>query len=143
MHPFINHEVTLAREADQRRRAVRDRRVNAAISRRPRRLARFKLARLKLARLPIKTARRTQMAKFMDVHSGFTGVTEGQLQAAHQRDLDVEAAEGVHFERAWLDPESGVVFCLSSGPSKEAVRRVHEKAGHPADEIYELPVEVV
>ena len=139
MHPFINHEVTLAREADQRRRAVRDRRVNAAISRRPRRL----MARLKLARLPIKTARRTQMAKFMDVHSGFTGVTEGQLQEAHQRDLDVEAAEGVHFERAWLDPESGVVFCLSSGPSKEAVRRVHEKAGHPADEIYELPVEVV
>jgi hypothetical protein len=83
------------------------------------------------------------MAKFMDVHSGFTGVTEEQLQEAHQRDLDIEAAEGVHFERAWLDPESGVVFCLSSGPSKEAVRRVHEKAGHPADEIYELPVEVI
>ena len=38
--------------------------------------------------------------------------------------------------------ESGTVFCLSTGPSKEAVRRVHEKAGHPADEIYELPVEV-
>jgi hypothetical protein len=138
MHPFINHEVSLAREADQRRRAERDRRVNAVVSRRPRRLAW-----LKLARLRIKTARRTEMAKFMDVHSGFTGVTEEQLQEAHQRDLDIEAAEGVHFERAWLDPESGVVFCLSSGPSKEAVRRVHEKAGHPADEIYELPVEVV
>jgi hypothetical protein len=142
MHPFINHEVALAREADQRRRAERDRRVNAAISRRPRRLRRWKLARLRLARLRIKIARRTEMAKFMDVHSGFTGVTEEQLQEAHQRDLDVEGAEGVHFERAWLDPESGVVFCLSSGPSKEAVRRVHEKAGHPADEIYELPVEV-
>jgi hypothetical protein len=133
MHPFINHEVTLAREADHRRRAERDRQVNAVISRRPRRPFRWR----------IKTARRTEMAKFMDVHSGFTGVTEEQLQEAHQRDLDIEAAEGVHFERAWLDPESGVVFCLSSGPSKEAVRRVHEKAGHPADEIYELPVEVV
>jgi hypothetical protein len=132
MHPFVNHEVTLAREADQRRRAERDRRVNAVVSRPPRRF-----------RLRFKTARRTEMAKFMDVHSGFTGVTEQQLQEAHQRDLDIEAAEGVHFERAWLDPESGVVFCLSSGPSKEAVRRVHEKAGHPADEIYELPVEVV
>ena len=74
--------------------------------------------------------------------SGQGGVTEDQLREAHQRDLDVEAAEGVHFERAWLDPESGMVFCLSTGPSKEAVRRVHEKAGHPADEIYELPVEV-
>jgi Protein of unknown function (DUF4242) len=41
----------------------------------------------------------------------------------------------VHFERAWLDPASGKVFCLSSRPSKEAVLRVHEKAGHPTEEI--------
>jgi hypothetical protein len=83
-----------------------------------------------------------QMAKFMDVHSGFVGVTEDQLREAHERDLAVEQAEGVHFERAWLDPDSGKVFCLSTGPSKEAVLRVHEKAGHPTEEIYELPVEV-
>jgi hypothetical protein len=82
------------------------------------------------------------MTKFMDVHSGFVGVTEDQLRQAHERDLAIEAGEGVHFERAWLDPESGKVFCLSSGPSKEAVLRVHEKAGHPTAEIYELPVEV-
>ena len=82
------------------------------------------------------------MAKFIDVHSGFVGVTEEQLRAAHEHDLAVEAAEGVHFERAWLDPASGKVFCLSSGPSKEAVLRVHEKAGHPAEEIYEVPVEI-
>ena len=146
MNPFINHEVALAREADERRRAERDRRVNAVVSRPPRRLTRPRLPQCGWAGSAIirfETARRTEMAKFMDVHSGFTGVTEEQLQEAHQRDLDIEAAEGVHFERAWLDPESGVVFCLSSGPSKEAVRRVHEKAGHPADEIYELPVEVV
>jgi hypothetical protein len=143
MHPFISHEVALAREADQRRRAERDRRVNAVVSRPPRRLTRPRLPQFLRGVIRFKTARRTEMAKFMDVHSGFTGVTEEQLQEAHQRDLDIEVAEGVHFERAWLDPESGVVFCLSSGPSKEAVRRVHEKAGHPADEIYELPVEVV
>ena len=51
------------------------------------------------------------MAKYMDVHSGFTGATEDQLREAHQRDLEAEAAEGVHFERAWLDPDSGK--CLS------------------------------
>jgi hypothetical protein len=84
----------------------------------------------------------SDMAMFMDVHSGFVGVTESQLREAHGRDLAIEAAEGVHFERAWLDPDSGKVFCLSSGPSKEAVLRVHDKAGHPTDEIYELPVEV-
>ena len=82
------------------------------------------------------------MAKFMDVHSGFVGVTGQQLQEAHERDLAIEAEEGVHFERAWLDPESGKVFCLASGPSKEAVMRVHERAGHPTTEVYEVPIEV-
>ena len=78
----------------------------------------------------------------MDVHSGFVGVTATQLAEAHQRDLDIEATEGVHFERAWLDPEAGKVFCLASGPSKEAVLRIHERAGHPTSEVYELTVEV-
>jgi hypothetical protein len=41
-----------------------------------------------------------------------------------------------------LDPESGKVLCLSSGPNKEAVMRVHERAGHPTAEVYEVPVEV-
>jgi hypothetical protein len=83
------------------------------------------------------------VAKFMDVHSGFVGVTEDQLREAHECDLAIEGAEGVHFERAWLDPASGKAFCLSSGPSREAVLRVHEKAGHPTEEIYELSVEIV
>ncbi|GAA0452314.1 guanylate cyclase [Paractinoplanes deccanensis] len=82
------------------------------------------------------------MAKFMDVHSGFHGVTREQLSEAHDADLKIEGEEGVHFERAWLDPESGKVFCLSTGPSKEAVMRVHERAGHPTSEVYELTDEV-
>ncbi len=82
------------------------------------------------------------MARFMDVHSGFVGVTAQQLKEAHERDLAIEVEEGMHFERAWLDPESGKVFCLSTGPSKEALMRVHERAGHPTAEVYEIPVEV-
>ncbi len=82
------------------------------------------------------------MARFMDVHSGFVGVTATQLEEAHGRDLAIEKEEGVHFERAWLDPELGKVFCLASGPSKEAVMRIHERAGHPTGEVYELTVEV-
>ncbi|MGH2427665.1 MAG: SCO4226 family nickel-binding protein [Candidatus Limnocylindria bacterium] len=82
------------------------------------------------------------MAKFMDVHSGFVGISAAQLNEAHGRDLEIEAEEGVHFERAWLDPEAGKVFCLSSGPSREAVMRIHERAGHPTGEVYELSVEV-
>lgn len=82
------------------------------------------------------------MGRFMDVHSGFVGVTATQLEEAHGRDLEIEDEEGVHFERAWLDPEAGKVFCLSSAPSKEAVMRIHERAGHPTGEVYDLTVEV-
>ena len=65
-----------------------------------------------------------------------------QLREAHDRDLALERDEGVHFERAWLDPEAGKVFCLATGPSREAVLRIHDRAGHPTPEIYELTVEV-
>jgi hypothetical protein len=82
------------------------------------------------------------MAQFMDVHDGFVGVTEEQLRAAHERDLANEGAEGVHFERAWLDPQSGKVFCLSTGPSKESVMRVHEASGHPTSQVYEVALDI-
>lgn len=64
------------------------------------------------------------MPRFMDVHDGFGGVTREQLEEAAAADKSIEAEEGVHFERAWLDPEAGKVFCLSTGPSKEAVLRI-------------------
>ena len=82
------------------------------------------------------------MAKFMDVHDGFFGVTAEQLAEAHGRDLAIQDEEGVVYERAWLDPESGKVFCLATGPSKEAVMRVHERAGHPTPQVYTVTVEV-
>jgi hypothetical protein len=82
------------------------------------------------------------MAKFMDVHHGMKGITRDELRKSHQADLDVESAEGVHFERAWADPASGEVWCLSEGPSADAVQRVHERAGHAADEVYPVPYSV-
>ena len=82
------------------------------------------------------------MPRFMDVHEGFKGVTQDQLMEAHKKDLDVERAEGVHFIKAWADPKTGKAFCLSEGPNKEAVLRVHQKAGHPTSEIYEVPLTV-
>jgi hypothetical protein len=91
-----------------------------------------------LARLQLSNERSAPMAQFMDVHEGFVGVTQQQLAEAHDRDLANEGAEGVHFSNAWHDPESGKVFCLSTGPSKEAVMRVHEASGIPTTEVYEL-----
>ena len=82
------------------------------------------------------------MALFMDIHTGFVGATQQDLEAAHAKDLENEVAEGVHFQKAWLDPESGKAFCLSTAPSKEAIMRVHEKSGIPTAEVYELQSEV-
>jgi hypothetical protein len=82
------------------------------------------------------------MATFMDVHSGMKGITAEQLRMEHSKDQANEKAEGVKFIKAWADPASGKIFCLSEGPNKEAVMRVHQKAGHATNEIYEVPLVV-
>lgn len=81
------------------------------------------------------------MPRFMDVHEGFKGVTHDKLLEAHKRDLELQGKD-VKFLQAWADPKSGKVFCLSEGPDRETVLGVHERAGHPTREIYELSVEV-
>jgi Protein of unknown function (DUF4242) len=81
------------------------------------------------------------MPTYMDVHDGFVGINQEQFDEAHRRDLEVQDEEGVSYDHAWLDPEAGRAFCLVTGPSKEAVIRVHERAGHPASEIYELTIQ--
>jgi hypothetical protein len=81
------------------------------------------------------------MPAFMDVHHGMEGVTQEQLKQAHEMDLMIQGEEGVDFKHAWGDPESGTVWCISEAPSADAVRRIHERAGHPAAEVYQVPVE--
>lgn len=81
------------------------------------------------------------MPEFMDVHRGMVGITPEQLMEAHNADLAIQDEESTNFKQAWADPSTGVVFCLSEAPSADAVRRIHERAGHPADEIYEVPVQ--
>jgi Protein of unknown function (DUF4242) len=81
------------------------------------------------------------MPEFMDVHRGMNDITPELLREAHQADLDIQEDEGVDFKHAWADPKSGMVFCLSEAPSAEAVQRIHGRAGHPADEVYEVPVQ--
>lgn len=80
------------------------------------------------------------MPQFMDVHTHMLGVTTEALHEAHQADLAIQADESVDFKQAWADPVSGHVFCLSEAPNAEAVRRIHERAGHPADEVHEITV---
>lgn len=82
------------------------------------------------------------MPEFMDVHNGMTGLTAEGLSEAHAADVAIQDDEGVTFKKAWADPESGIIYCLSEGPSAEAVQRIHERAGHVADEIHAVPLSV-
>jgi hypothetical protein len=80
------------------------------------------------------------MAQFMDVHTHMPGVTAEALLEAHRADVAIQGDEGVDFQKAWGDPETGHVFCLSEAPDAEAVQRIHERAGHPYDEIHRITV---
>lgn len=82
------------------------------------------------------------MPEFMDVHHNMVGITADELKAAHNADLAIQDDERVDFKHAWADPESGIVYCLSEAPSAEAVQRIHERAGHAADEIHAVPLVV-
>ena len=82
------------------------------------------------------------MPEFMDVHRNMVGLTKEDLQAAHEADVAIQSEEDVVFKSAWADPEAGVVYCLSEAPSADAVKRIHERTGHPADEVHPVPLKV-
>jgi hypothetical protein len=82
------------------------------------------------------------MPEFMDVHHNMKGLTKEDLKAAHDADLAIQGEENVVFKSAWADPEAGVVYCLSEAPSADAVKRIHERAGHLADEVHPIPLAV-
>jgi hypothetical protein len=82
------------------------------------------------------------MPEFMDTHRGMVGITADGLKEAHDADLAIQDEEGVVFKQAWADPDSGFVYCLSEASSADAVQRIHERAGHPFDEIHPVPLKV-
>ncbi len=107
---------------------------------------------------PARASRRCRPSATAQVRRRATEVTHGQVhgcplgvlrrhgRAARGRPPGATStsrrARASTSQQAWLDPEAGKVFCLATGPSREAVLRIHERAGHPTSEIYELTVEV-
>jgi hypothetical protein len=79
------------------------------------------------------------MPLFMDVHSMDGTVSASDVAEAHQRDLEVQGAHGVHYKRYWVDEAAGRIFCLVEAPNAEAANTVHREAhGLVADEIFEV-----
>lgn len=78
------------------------------------------------------------MPLYMDVHRD-VDVSIEEVEEAHELDLETQDKYDVTYEKFWADEDSGTVFCLFEGPSKEAGEKVHEEAhGLTADEIFEV-----
>jgi class 3 adenylate cyclase len=69
------------------------------------------------------------MPIFMDVHRDLGDVTEDDIRAAHQRDLEVQDEYGVRFLTFWFNQPDGQAFCLVEAPDKESAIACH-KASH-------------
>jgi len=68
------------------------------------------------------------MAKFMDIHSGFVGVTEEQLREAHARDLEFERAAELRDRLTGLrrridDPEAEAAAVAAEQPRPQRRQR--------------------
>jgi hypothetical protein len=90
---------------------------------------------------PDRSIEEETMPEFMDVHRGMEGITPEGLMEAHNADLAIQDDEEVNFKHAWADPDAGLVWCLSEAPNADAVRKIHERTGHPAAEVYPVPVQ--
>ena len=75
---------------------------------------------------------------YLDRHD-LPGVSPEDLAEAHRQDLATQERHDVRYHTYWFDPDTGSVFCLAEGPSREAVESVHRDAhGFTASTILEL-----
>lgn len=76
---------------------------------------------------------------YLDVHHVEPGVKLGDVAAAHLKDVAIQSARGVTYERYWVDETSGTIYCLVRAPSAAAAADVHRDAhGLLAQEIHEV-----
>jgi len=75
---------------------------------------------------------------YIDVHHlGAGKVTAAAVADAHAKDLATEKKYGVEFIKYWVDEKDGNVYCLSSAPDTQSIRKTHGEAhGLLPDDIY-------
>lgn len=83
------------------------------------------------------------MKFFLDTHdrrnkSFPAGITKEQFSAFFAKYEQICREEGVVVLRTHVGFEEGRAFCFSMAPDAAAVRRAHERAGLPFDEITEV-----
>jgi phenolic acid decarboxylase len=66
---------------------------------------------------------------YIDVHQLEPGkVKYEDVAKAHAKDLAVEKKYGVNFINYWVDENKGLIYCLSSAPDSESIRKTHAEA---------------
>ena len=75
---------------------------------------------------------------YLDVHHFGPGKVKFEdVGKAHAKDLATEKQYGVQFIKYWVDEADGNVYCLSSAPDSDAIRKTHAQAhGLLPDQIY-------
>jgi hypothetical protein len=66
---------------------------------------------------------------YIDVHQLEPGkVKYEDVANAHAKDLAIEKKYGVSFIKYWVDENKGLIYCLSSAPDSESIRKTHAEA---------------
>jgi hypothetical protein len=66
---------------------------------------------------------------YMDVHYFEPGKVKFEdVESAHKKDLATQKKYGVSFMRYWVDEKNGLVYCLSTAPDSDAVKKTHAEA---------------
>lgn len=66
---------------------------------------------------------------YIDVHHVGPGKVKYEAVAeAHKKDLVAEKKYGVHFQRFWVDETRGDIYCLSTAPNPDAIKKTHGEA---------------
>jgi Nickel responsive protein SCO4226-like len=66
---------------------------------------------------------------YIDVHQLEPGkVKYEDVAKAHAKDLATEKKYGVRFIKYWVDEDKGLIYCLSSAPDSESIRKTHAEA---------------
>lgn len=66
---------------------------------------------------------------YIDIHHFGPGkVAYSDVAKAHAKDLATQKKYGVHFLKFWVDEAGGNVYCLSSSPDTQSIRKTHAEA---------------
>lgn len=79
---------------------------------------------------------------YIDVHTrSLKGLTEEQFMDAIKKVEPELESRNVKLSESFYNLDEGKSFCICEGPSLDAIREAHERAGLPTDEV--IPVKSV